>query len=567
MSLWRFKSIVFIFSLFFVLVVIRLFYWQVLQTDKLQTLATSQYFLQEEIPASRGQILTSDGFPLISNTAAYLLYAIIPEIDQSPQNIMTKIANSLKKERKIGSEEEASLKSRLESENLIWVPLLRKLKLSEKAAVESLGIKGLGFEEESTRDYPEGSMAAHLVGFVGKDVSGQDTGYFGLEGFYNRELTGKPGIIRTEKDAMGKPIIIGKRTKEEQIPGRDLELYLDRDIQFMVENRLKEGLDTYKAKSGSVVVMDPATGGIIAMASFPSYAPANFNDFNKSYFPNPVVADGFEPGSIFKVLVMAGAINEKAVSPDERCPKCSEARVIGEDVIKTWNDKYHPDESMSDILLYSDNVGMVYVGEKLGKEKLLKTIRNFGMGELTGIDLEEESSPRLKADNQWYPIDLATISFGQGIAVTPIQMVTAVSAIANRGNLLTPQVVHKIISPEKTIEIKPKIKRRVISPTTAKVVTEMMVNAVEKGEAAGFKVPGYRIAGKTGTAQIPIAGHYDDKKTIASFVGFAPADKPKFVMLVSLQEPTSSQWGSRTAAPLWFEIARDIFLRWKIPPQ
>lgn len=567
MSLWRFKSILFIFSLFLVLVVIRLFYWQIIESEKLQALATSQYFLQEEIPSNRGQILTSDGFPLISNTQAYLLYAMIPQIEQTSQDIILKIKNSLKEERNIDLDEETNLESRLKSDNLIWVPLLRKLTLTEKTAVENLEIKGLGFEEESTRDYPEGSMAAHLVGFVGKDVSGQDKGYFGLEGYYNRELTGKPGIIRTEKDAMGKPIIIGKTTKEEQIPGRDLELYLDRDIQFMVEKRLKEGLDTYKAKSGSVVVMDPATGGVIAMASFPSYAPEKFNDFNKSSFPNPVVADGFEPGSIFKVLVMAGAINEKAVSPDEKCTKCAEARVIGEDTIKTWNNKYHPDETMSDILLYSDNVGMVYVGEKLGKEKLLNNIRNFGIGELTGIDLEEESSPSLKADNQWYPIDLATISFGQGIAVTPIQMVTAVTAIANGGKLMTPQVVHKIISPEKTIEIKPKIKRQVISQTTSRVVTEMMVNAVDRGEAAGFKVPGYRIAGKTGTAQIPIAGHYDDKKTIASFVGFAPADNPKFVMLVSLQEPSVSQWGSRTAAPLWFDIARDIFLRWKITPQ
>ena len=205
----------------------------------------------------------------------------------------------------------------------------------------------------------------------------------------------------------------------------------------MVENKLKEGIDKYGAKSGTVVVMDPSTGGIIAMASYPSYAPDNFGLYPSAFYPNPAITESFEPGSIFKVIMMAAAINEQAVKPDERCTQCEGARTIGEYTIKTYNDKYHPNLTMPEILLYSDNVGMVFVADKLGKEKELTYIKNFGFGETTGIDLEEESSPPLRKDDDWAPIDFATASFGQSIAVTSMQMVAAVGAIANGGNLLS----------------------------------------------------------------------------------------------------------------------------------
>lgn len=222
---------------------------------------------------------------------------------------------------------------------------------------------------------------------------------------------------------------------------------------------------------------------------------------------------------------------------------------------------------MTEIIQYSDNVGMAYVAEKLGTEKMVSYLKKFGLGEETGVDLEEEGTPFLRKESDWAKIDLATAGFGQGVAITPIQMVTATAALANGGKLLEPQVAREIKSPEKEIEIKPKVKREVISEKTAKILTEMMINSVEKGEAKWAKPSGFRIAGKTGTAQIPIAGHYDKEKTIASFVGFAPADNPRFVMLVTLREPTSSPWGSETAAPLWFDIAKEIFVRWGILPK
>lgn len=556
---WRLRLLAIVFSLSVSLVIGKLFYWQILQGDKLSALANSQYFSEEEITAPRGLILTSDNFPLVQNTNAYLAYAFLKNIKNSSleiANVFEKILNLDKK----------NIMEKLENKEASWVSLARKIDRTQKTEIENNDFPGIGFEEEMKREYPEGSMAAQLLGFVGKDSIGKDKGYFGLEGFYNRELTGRPGILKMEKDASGRPILIGTQSQENVVSGRDLKLFLDRQIQFMAENKLKEGLVKYGAKSGNVVIMDPYTGGIVAMASYPSYDPDNYALYPNIFYPNPTVVESFEPGSIFKVIMMAAAINEGAVKPDERCDQCNGSRTIGEYTIKTYNDKYHPNLTMPEILLYSDNVGMVYVVDKLGKEKELAYIKKFGFGETTGIDLEEESSPPLRKDEDWAPIDFATASFGQSIAVTPIQMVTAVGAIANGGNLLVPRMVDQILSEGKTINTQVKVKRNVIKQSTAKILTEMMINAVDKGEAAGFKAPGYRVAGKTGTAQIPIAGHYDEKKTIASFVGFAPADKPRFVMLVSLREPSVSRWGSRTAAPLWFDIAKDIFLMWKIPP-
>lgn len=264
-----------------------------------------------------------------------------------------------------------------------------------------------------------------------------------------------------------------------------------------------------------------------------------------------MVAGSYEPGSTFKSLVMAAAIHDKLITPqtmmDESGPVES-----GPYFIRTWNNEYHGSISMTQVLEYSSNVGMVFVAKKLGHDRLLSAIKRFGFGKPTNIDLEDESSPTLRDDNAWAEVDELTASFGQGIAVTPIQMVTAVAALANGGKLMQPHVVKEIREGSgRVIPVKPKVVRQVISPEAARITAEMMVEAVDKGEAKWAKPVGYRIAGKTGTAQIPVAGHYDETKTIASFVGFAPVDDPKFVMLVTLREPQSSQWGSETAAPLF----------------
>lgn len=556
--MWRIWAVFWITLTLFGIIILRLFHWQILASERLRLAAASQYYLEFTIPAARGSILSSDGKPLVINETASLLYAEPKKITDISR-FSRLLAEVLKLESK-------DIEEALRQPNRVWVPLAHKVKQEVSDAIKQLKLDGLGFEKESRRFYPESSMAAHLVGFVGSDENGRDKGYFGLEGYYDRDLRGKDGKLQLEKDVRGAPILVGDAIRIEPEDGRNLILWLDRTIQYSVERRLVEGIGKYGAKEGSVIVLDPRTGGILAAASYPNYDPAQFGKFASELYKNPIVASTYEPGSTFKVLVMSAALNEGLITPSTEVEETGPVP-IGEYLIRTWNDQYHETLTMTKVLEYSSNVGMVAVGRKLGKDKLLSYIHQFGLGELTGVDLEEETSPDLRPDRDWGEIDLATASFGQGIALTPLQMVRAVAALANNGWLMEPHGVKTITDKRgKTVEIKPKKIRQVVSEATSHIIAEMMVAAVDNGEAKWAKPKGYRIAGKTGTAQIPVAGHYDEKKTIASFVGFAPADDPKFAMLVTLREPTSSPWGSETAAPLFFTIARDIFRYWGIPP-
>lgn len=573
----RIFALVLLFAIFGFLIIARLFYWQVIKAEELASLALGQREKVRKIPASRGQILVADNFPLATNKKAYLLFADLTKLkadakdkiagDLAPILVTEEVATLSAEEKKQFIKKETSqLENVLDLSDRFWIPLKHKLSLEEKEEIENLKIDGLGFEEEMVRFYPEASMAAHLLGFVGDNFVGEDTGYFGLEGFYNLELKGKAGILTQEKDVSDDPILTGNFEKEERKNGKNLVLFLDRSIQLLVEEELVYAVEKYGAKSGWVIVMEPNTGAILSMASYPAYDPAFFGKYPESFYKNPCISETYEPGSTFKILVMASALNEKLITPHTKCSICDKPFEIDKYVIKTWNDKYYPDQTMTEVLQHSDNVGMVFVAQKLGKEKLAKYLQKFGIGEKTGIDLQEETNVPLKKEDQWSEVDLSTAAFGQGLAVTGIQMARAVATIANGGRLLEPRVVAKIIGQEKTLEIKPKVIREVLTKKTTEQITEMMVNAVEKGEAKWAKPKDYKIAGKTGTAQIPVKGHYDEEKTIASFVGFTPPLNPKFVMLVYLREPSSSPWGSETAAPLFFRIAEKLFLYYGIQP-
>jgi stage V sporulation protein D (sporulation-specific penicillin-binding protein) len=557
--MWRITTAFVFYVCLFSLIIIRLFYWQIISGDDLRLAAMEQYSLEFTLPASRGDILVEDGSPLAMNSVAHLVFAQPKEIT-SFDEFAGKVAPILTLDKN-------DLVSELSVPGRIWVPISHKVDSDKVDQLKALGLKGIGFEREPKRYYPEASMAAQLLGFVGLDQNGRDKGYFGLEGYYDRELRGKDGRLEVEKDVRGSPIVIGDAKRIEAENGRSLVLWVDRTIQRIAEEKLLEGMTKYGAKEGTVSIMDPKTGGILALASYPSYDPLRYGLFDKNTYQNPIVASTYEPGSTFKVLVMASALNERAVTAQTTMEETGPVDV-GEYTIKTWNNQYAGTQTMTEVIQHSSNVGMVFVARKLGKEKLISYIRNFGFGQLTGIDLEEEASPLMREDKEWRDIDLATASFGQGIAVTPLQMIRAVGALANDGWLMEPRMVKEIRGSDgKTVVIKPKKIRQVVGADAAHVVTEMMINAVDNGEAKWAKPKGYRIAGKTGTAQIPVAGHYDETKTIASFVGFAPADNPRFVMLVTLREPSSSPWGSETAAPLFFTIAKELFLYLGIPPQ
>lgn len=557
--MWRITAIFGFCIFFYLLIIARLFYWQILQSSELKTVAAAQHFIRMIIPSERGSIITSDGFPLAVNKTAYLVFAEPNRI--TDQSGFVKTIDQLLS---IGS---ATLSAMIADSNRMWVPLIHKIDREKADTLSRLALSGLGLEKEPLRYYPEASMAAQILGFVAQNENGEDRGYFGLEGFYDRELHGKQGSMSIERDVNGAPILIGDVRRTEPENGSTLVLWIDRTVQNIVEKKLKTGLEKYGAKAGSVVIMDPKTGGILAMASLPSYDPTHFNEFDKSLFKNPVVAQSYEPGSTFKTVIMAEALDERVLTSSTMIDEKGPVTVSGY-MIKTWNSQYHGPITATQVVEYSSNVGMVDVAKRLGKDRVIAAIKKFGFGAKTNIDLEDEATPEMRPDKSWVDIDVATASFGQGIAVTPVQMVRSVAALANGGWLMEPHIVAEIQNSNgKRIIIAPKKVRQVVKSSTADIITEMMVAAVDNGEAKFAKPKGYRIAGKTGTAQIPVAGHYDDKKTIASFVGFAPADNPKFVMLVTLTEPTSSPWGSETAAPLFFSISRDLFLYYGIPPQ
>ncbi len=554
---YRLHLIIFGFVIAFLLLTVRLFYWQVLHTKEFKAYGALQSTESLNVASKRGEIFSSDGYALASNKLEYLLYANPRVIDKK-----TEYAEKLSKVLDI---DEATISAQLDKE-LFWVKIANRLNEKEKQAVENLKLEGLGFEQENLRFYPEASMAAHLVGFLGKDELGNQQGYFGIEGLYNEQLEGRPGRLYVVKDALGNPVINDIR-EEKRINGRDLTLTIDRTIQFIAEKKLKEGVKKYEAQGGSVIIMEPSTGKVLAMASVPNFDAQTYWEFDPASYVNPVISKLYEPGSTFKVLVMAAALDLGVIKPDTQCTICAGPVKIGEYEIKTWNNKYYANTTMTEVIQHSDNTGMVFVGRKMGLDNLIQYFKKFGIGEKTGIDLQGEVTGEIRDRDSWYPIDLATATFGQGISVTPMQLVTGVAAIANGGNMVKPYVVDKIETDEgKVITTEPEIRGRAIKETTAKVMTWIMVNSVDKGESKWTRLDGYKVAGKTGTAQIPVEGHYDPRNTIASFVGFFPADEPKITMLVLVNRPKTSIYGSETAAPIFFSIAREIVNYYNIPP-
>lgn len=555
----RIRFLLFFITLLFCIITARLFYWQIIRAEELSFLGKTQYGTYLRTLPERGEIKTSDGFPIVTNKLSYLVF-VNPKEVKNKQKTTEKLHLALETDI-------ASLSAYL-SMNRLWVPIKSKINPEIKEKLEKINLPGVGFEEVFTRFYPEASMASQLIGFVGKNELGEDKGYFGIEGYYDMQLKGKPGTAVQVHDAFGRPILSQMSGDFNVLHGRTLTLSINRSIQFMVEKKLKDGIEKYGAFGGMIGVINPKTGEIIAMASVPSFDQREYQNYSDELYKNPFITNLYEPGSTFKSLVMASAIDSKVVKPDTKCPICEGPVEIGEYQIKTWNNKYYKNINMTDVIMHSDNTGMVYISKMLGIEKMLSYFRKFGIGELTGIDLQGESTAYLKQKERWYPIDIATASFGQGIVVTPIQLLTAFASLANEGKRMRPYLVTKIETNNgKIIKINPETVNQAVSPETAKVITEILVNAVDQGEAKWTKPKGYRVAGKTGTAQIPISGHYDPNKTIASFLGFAPADDPKFAMLVIVDRPTTSIYGAETAAPIFFDIAANILTYYGITPK
>lgn len=563
-----------------VAVVLRLAYWQLWKGSTLRLEALQQYERTQKQTASRGRILTSDGYELAGNETVYRVFAEPPLLTQSPEllaSVLTPPILSDDETYQLASESAVKelrkqelfsyIQSQTQRKGQQWVPLKARVSEQTKKFIESLQLPGIGFEPYLVRRYPEASLAAHVTGFVGKDSDGEDIGYFGIEGALNRELKGVATTQTRLADALGLRLFSSKQPSSSAIQGRDVTVTIRRDVQQLAESMLVAGVNKYGAKSGEVVIMNPKTGDIMALAAVPDFEQKDFHLFEPSSYKNPTLASLYEPGSTFKTLTVAAGLDAGVISPETQCPRCDGPVTIGKFTIKTWNDEYHPNITMTDALAKSDNTAMIYIAQELGKDKFVEYIKKFGIGEELHLDLQEDTGTPMR--EKWGDIDLATNSFGQGILTNSLQMMRAVSTIANGGVMMKPRIIASVGDPStgELIENKPVIERQVISQKAALEVTKMMVAAASSGEAKWIASKTHTIAGKTGTSQVASSeGGYDESKTIASFIGFAPAQDPQFIMIVKLVEPQSSIWAAETAAPLWYSIANKLFLLLSIPP-
>lgn len=568
------------FCLSFLLIIFRLFAIQVREHRRFEVLAGSQHWVGVELPAARGRIFSRDDFPLVDNQTAYLVYAEPPGVADA-ETAAKSLAKVLVEED--FDSEARRLVSALE-QDLQWVPLAHRISPETKKKIEELKIESIGFEEEPKRFYPEGDLASQLLGFVGSDEWGQEQGYYGLEGFYNGDLRGRPGRIVEERDALGAPIPVGGYRKIPAENGRDLVLTIDRSLQFTIKQKLAAAVEKYGAESGTVIVMESQTGAVLAMANFPTYDPAEPDvsmasmvsgvsteegeakelEDSEPQWTNPAISETYEPGSVLKALTMSAAIDTGTVTPQTTMVDSGPITVSGYKV-DNWDGKHHGEETMIEILQHSNNIGAAWVGQQLGAKVLRSYFLKFGLGEPLGVDLEDEDTGIVKDISEWRPIDLANAAFGQGVSVTPLQLVSIFSTIVNEGKMMTPYIVDEIRENGKVIETRPKEVRQVMSKKSAEIMVEMLTAAVEGGESKFYNLKTHRVAGKTGTAQVPIEGRYDPQKTNATFVGFLPS-YPRFVMLALLRQPSSSVYAAETAVPLWMEIARELTVYYGIEP-
>jgi len=541
----------------------RLFYRQVIERAQFVALAEKQYYTEINQPAQRGQIFIRDRdsqnlvdqkqdglFPVASNLELFNV-VIVPRHVKDKRAAAQKLASLID----MGEDD---IYNAINNDRLYISPLKKRLSKEVADKIDALQVTGISTEGQYYRFYPENTFLSHALGFVDAEGSGR----YGLEEYYDGLLKGDGGVLKGVKDNMGK--IVEVQQSEPGKAGADIALTIDRSIQYMAEQKLKNGIEKYGADGGSLLVMDPKTGGILAMASDPSYDPNKFNEVkteDQSIFLNPATSLNWEPGSIFKPIIVAAALGDKKVDPDSKPTEIAGGfnNFVTVDGYEIHNslDKSFGYESVTEILQNSDNVGMVWIANKMSNETILDYIRKFGFLDKTGIDVAGEASGQVGPVKQWRDVNRATISFGQGISATPIQIMQAYAAIANGGNLVKPHLLDKVIDSSGAVQlVKTEEEGQVVSKEDIDKLKEMLVNVVVNGHGKLAQVSGFRVAGKTGTAQIPQSGGgYEDGVSIGSFAGYAPADDPRFVMLVKLNRPKNVEWAESSAAPVFGEMA------------
>lgn len=563
-------AVFFVFGLMSIGLVLQMYRWQVNGHNKFNEMAQFLHFSHERLSSSRGTIFAADGSVLAVDEPVWDVYASVSLDASDRKRFEVQRDDFIEKVSKILDLDSKKVTESL-TEDFVHVLLKKDVSMDEKKALEDADLFGLYFEENEKRIYPQGNLAAHVIGFVGKNEAGKDVGNYGLEGYYAGDLLGVEGFRYEEKDSRGNVILIGEYDPVIPRQGKSIELTIRPGLQKRVETFIEKGVKDHEAKSGSVIVMDPSTGAILAMANYPTYSPAYYwKESDPEVFRNKAISDVYEYGSVNKVLTISMALEEGEITPETECVDDTGSVKVLDKTIYTW-DK-NPDGVLkpNDILKMSNNVCAVKTGQLVGIERFYHYLGKFGIGDFIGIGLQDEATSYLVPLEKWNVVDLAAASFGQSISATPLQIISAISAVANDGKRMRPYIVDKIYDDSEIIDMRPEVIDEVVSAKTAREVQKMMEDVVKEGEAkAWFKrLSNYSIAGKTGTAEIPYKDRYgyQEDKTNVTFVGFSPVHNAKMIMIVRLEEPKNQTLSAYTVVPVWIEIFENITLDLGIAP-
>ncbi|MEJ0021981.1 MAG: penicillin-binding protein 2 [Candidatus Doudnabacteria bacterium] len=543
---------------------IRLFNLQILDHSYYKALASNQHGLETTIDPQRGQIylqpVNPDSQPLLvaTNLSKNMVFAI-------PKQIPDKAAAAAKLARLLDMSV-SDLQARISGPS--YVALKKQLTDDVSAKIKALKIPGIYLEAQNIRFYPEDNLASQVLGFLGFKGD-QRVGQYGIEGKFEKNLAGDKGSLGTDTDQTGSWISLSGRNLVPATDGDDIYLTIDPTIQYKAQQVLADTVKAHQADGGSVVILNPKTGAVLAMTSFPDFDPNNYgNVTDPSAFSNQVLTEPYEPGSVFKGITMAAAIDTGKVTPDTTFENTGSVQVDDKLIKNSDPTLFLGTQNMITVLDESLNTGAYFAEQQIGNDVFKNYVEKMGFGKPTGFELPEVAG-NLKNLEQKGNVFFATASFGQGITVTPLELAQAYSALANGGKMAKPYIVAKIVHPDGSQDVtKPADPVEVISPKTASTVSAMLVDVVENGHGKKAAVKGYYIAGKTGTAQVPLVGKsgYDPNKNIGSFIGFGPVDNPQFVMLVRIDNPKDVKFAETTAAPAFGEIASFILNYLQIPP-
>ncbi|MEF3691459.1 MAG: penicillin-binding protein 2 [Candidatus Moraniibacteriota bacterium] len=561
------RRIYFLVALVFLMgfiILTRLFILQIGNHSKFSAMAEEQHKGHSELSARRGEIYLKSGddlYPLAVNRE-YMMVFLEPKLVEERERVISELSYILAMER-------SQIENKFSNPEDMFEIVKKRISEDEANRIRDLKLKGVRLMPEIYRYYPGEELASQIVGFVGSDGE-ERVGRYGLESFWEEELKGKNGSLSQERDSAGRWISISDREMIPPEDGVDLILTIDETVQYEVEKILKATMDKHQADGGSILVQEPETGKILAMANYPNFNPNEFNkveDMNS--FLNSSISSTYESGSVFKTFTLASGIDAGVISPNTTYVDTGVISEAGYN-IKNSDGKAYGEQTMTQVLEASLNTGVIFVEKLLGNARFKDYILKFGFGEKTGIDLPSELAGNItNLKNLKSHIQFFTASYGQGLTVTPLQVLDAYSAIGNGGNLMKPQIIEKMIysdGTEKTIE--PEIIRPVIKKETSEQVKNMLESVVVNGHGKRAAVPGYRVGGKTGTAQVARKDSvgYEEGVTIGSFAGLAPLEKPRFTVIVKIDNPKDVLWAESSAAPAFGEVMRFLLTYYNVEP-